>query len=78
MVFTWLGLSRSGGESLPPTIRLEATSSSQTPVVSMSSNHKLEIQNTPELLEKQDSENVHSNNKCVLLWWLVPWIYQDI
>lgn len=44
----------------------------------MSSNHKLEIQNTPELLEKQDSENVHSNNKCVLLWWLVPWIYQDI
>ncbi len=51
MVFTWHGLSRSVGESLPPTILLVATSISQTPVVSISSDHKLEIQSKPDFLE---------------------------
>lgn len=43
IVFTWHGLSRSGGESLPPMILRVATSISQTSVVSIRPDHKLEI-----------------------------------
>lgn len=51
IVFTWQRLSSSGGESLPPTILLVATSSSQTPVVSMSPDHELETQKETEWQE---------------------------
>lgn len=59
-LFTWHGLSRSGGESLPPTILRVATSISQTPVVSIGPNRKLETQ-------RETNNSDYDTTECVVI-----------
>lgn len=64
-IFTWLGLSRSGGESLPPTILLLGNSISQTPVASMSADQNYKHKESGKLENIQTQHDLSTDSWAI-------------
>lgn len=67
MLCTWQRLSRSGGESLPPTILLEAISISQTSVISFRPK-KFAENNTVSMRDNEKSFSYFFPTKSIIKW----------